>query len=554
MFKYWRVGLFCASAGYILLVLLFRDRPWSYGAAALLQYLLLLPLIWAYMRRPAGDGSFQKVILPSSIVLAVVFCISLLVIVDAMHGIGGLLNPDESGYTFQARIFLTGRLTADPLPGASSMVASTPLEVNYQNHILSTRGWFTHFPPGWPLLLASGFALHIPWLVNPLLGLVLLLLSVLIGRTFISPATGALSVILIAASPFFVANAVLLMSHMVSACLAAGACWLLFRWLSTRAVLPLAGMFAVLSLMFQFRPYTALVFAVVFGGAALWYSRAQRGWVLRVVTLGAVFAAFTISSLLVYNWLYTGRALVSPYAAMAGTNAPPELTLNPRLIFYFLHKYAPATLVRTLFGTFPFLFLLSGYALWKEKRYVREGRILAASFAALVLAYLLHTGSSASMYYGSRFHFEAFFAIGLLAARGLELLLEHQHLSATAVFTVLGLLLAIATAHVVVAGEILWHRGEAYRSVRNAVLSLPSSTDLVFLHSSQGNPPAYNARFMNLNNPEWKDAPVVYLIDAEPDRRGDWACRFGRPIWNVVGYDEVGKRVWVESGHADCLH
>lgn len=551
MSKY-RGWLFGASAGYILLLLLFRHRPWSFGTAVLLQYSLLLPLIWAYTNQQANGVAVRTLTMPATIFVGVLFCVSLFVIVEAMHGSSGLLNPDENGYTFQARIFLTGRLVAEPLPGASSTVASTPLELNYANHILLTSGWFTHFPPGWPLLLAPAYAIHIPWLVNPVLGALLLLLSALIGRAFISPATGALSVIFICISPFFVANAVQMMSHMSSACLAAGACWLLFRWLSTHQLLPLSAMFALLALMFQVRPYTAFAFTVVFGGAALWYSLAERRWLFQVLTIGALFAVFTISSLLFYNWLYTGHALISPYAAVAGTNTPPELTLNPRLIFYSLRKNAPYTVVRTLFGTFPFLFLLSGYALWKEESCVREVRILAASFAVLVLAYLLHADIPGSMLYGSRFHFEAFFAIGLLGARGLELLLQNYNFPARALLTVLGLLFAIETAHLIIAGEFMWHKGEAYRKIRSAVSLLPPSRNVVFLHSSQGNPPSYNATFMNLNDPEWKRAPVVYLIDAEPDRRQEWACRLGRSTWNVIGYDQVGKRVWEESGHADC--
>src|SRR5439155_20245746 len=59
------------------------------------------------------------------------------------------------------------------------------------------------------------------------------------------------------------------------------------------------------------------------------------------------------------------------------------------------------------------------------KESVREVRILAALFVSLVLAYLLHAESSASVY-GSRFHYEAFFAIGILVARGLELLVERR--------------------------------------------------------------------------------------------------------------------------------
>jgi len=230
---------------------------------------------------------------------------------------------------------------------------------------------------------------------------------------------------------------------------------------------------------------------------------------------------------------------------------PPELTLNPRLIFYFLHRNAIHTFVETLFRTFPFLFLLAGYAFWQEKKYVREIRTLAALFGSLVLAYLLHTESSASVY-GSRFHFEAFFAIGLMGARGLDLLVERYKVSQYVLLIALALLLAIQAAHLRVASEFLWSRGEPYRKVKSAIASLPASADLVFLHSSQGMAPDFNPKFLNLNDPDWRRAPVIYLIDAEPDRREEWACRFGRSTWFIVGYDAVTGNILEQAGHGRC--
>ena len=310
-------------------------------------------------------------------------------------------------------------------------------------------------------------------------------------------------------------------------------------------------MFALLVLMFHIRPYTAFALTVVFAGVAIWYSRHERRSLVRLLIVAGIFGVITIASVLLYNWLYTGHALISPYAAKVGAEVPPELTLNPRLIFYFLHRNAIHTFVETLFGTFPFLFLLAGYALWQEKKYVREIRTLAALFGSLVLAYLLHTESSASVY-GSRFHFEAFFAIGLMGARGLDLLVERYKVSQYVLLIALALLLAIQTAHLRVASEFLWSRGEPYRKVKSAIASLPASADLVFLPSSQGMAPDFNPKFLNLNDADWRHAPMVYLIDAEPDRREEWACRFGRTTWFVVGYDAAAGNVWEQGGHAHC--
>ena len=543
----WLAG---ATAAYILLLVLFRHWPWTETAALLFQYLLLLPLTWALITC-TYDANPRKLMLPSCVTVAIALCAFLIAVPLARHGSHGLLNPDENGYSFQARMFLKGKLMAAPLPGASWSGKDTPAEVNYENHVLLPRGWFTHFPPGWPLLLACGYALHAPWLLNPLLGLVLLILSASIGRSFLSHNTGSLTVVLLCTCPFFLANTVRMMSHMLCACMAASACWLLFRGLSRRELWPLTGMFALLVLMFHIRPYTGFALTVVFAGVAIWYSRHERRSLVRLLIVAGIFGVVTIASELLYNWLYTGHVLISPYAAKVGAEVPPELTLNPRLIFYFLHRNAIHTFVETLFGTFPFLFLLAGYAFWQEKKYVREIRTLAALFGSLVLAYLLHTESSASVY-GSRFHFEAFFAIGLMGARGLDLLVERYKVSRHVLLIALALLLAIQAAHLRVASEFLWSRGEPYRKVKSAIASLPASADLVFLHSSQGMAPDFNPKFLNLNDPDWRRAPVIYLIDAEPDRRAEWACRFGRSTWFIVGYDAVTGNILEQVGHARC--
>src|SRR5437870_12177205 len=99
---------------------------------------------------------------------------SLLALPLASHGSRGLLNPDENGYSFQARIFLQGK----------------------------------------------------PWVLNPLLGLLLLVLSGAIGRSFFSQQTGVLAAIFVCLCPFFLANSVRMMSHTLCACLIAAACWL----------------------------------------------------------------------------------------------------------------------------------------------------------------------------------------------------------------------------------------------------------------------------------------------------------------------------------------
>jgi hypothetical protein len=70
---------------------------------------------------------------------------------------------------------------------------------------------------------------------------------------------------------------------------------------------------------------------------------------------------------------------------------------------------------------------------------------------------------------------------------------------------------------------------------------------LIFLQSG----PGYDARFMNFNDGDWRHAGAVYLIDADPAKRDEWACRLGRPEWMVVGLD-AGGRVSRKLGRSEC--
>src|SRR5215831_15306286 len=75
---------------------------------------------------------------------------------------------DDYAYMYQAKLFASGRLYAqDPLYNPS-----LPFYECLQTHcITDDQGHrFSKYPPGWPLLLAVGVKLGIPWLVDPLLG------------------------------------------------------------------------------------------------------------------------------------------------------------------------------------------------------------------------------------------------------------------------------------------------------------------------------------------------------------------------------------------------
>ena len=73
--------------------------------------------------------------------------------------------------------------------------------------------WWSPVPPGWPGTLAVGVALGAPWLVNPILGGVNVLLAFLVLLDLYGRRTARLGVILLALSPWYVFLAMSFMTH-----------------------------------------------------------------------------------------------------------------------------------------------------------------------------------------------------------------------------------------------------------------------------------------------------------------------------------------------------
>src|SRR5437868_3774220 len=163
------------------------------------------------------------------------------------------INPviscgDESAYMFQSRIFASGRFAADPPPVAAA----------FQHTLIYNNGWFGKYPPGWPAALTiAGFA-RATWMLNPLLGLLILWLAQRIAWLLFDGETAMWTGFLLIASPFFILNCLGYMSHTLCSALIAGASWFYFRGAKSTRTVDSIAMLALLTCAFWVRPYTAL--------------------------------------------------------------------------------------------------------------------------------------------------------------------------------------------------------------------------------------------------------------------------------------------------------
>ncbi len=268
-----------------------------------LGFALFTLVVFAAVRRGEGGeprpepvpGSRHPALLPALAVAALSGAVAL-----------GVLGPlphisDEATYLFEARLALGGAAAApapDPLVVELSRV---PFSTVYQGK------WLAAFPPGWPLVLAPGILLGIPWLVNALLGaantwLLFLWLERRLGRD-----RAVAGCVLATLSPFWIAiHASTMADPLMLFCLLGAD----LAWAGGRpGVAALAASWAVLT-----RPAALFFVGPAFLVSALGARRegTRVPWVRLVVGTLPAIAVF-----LAWNHSATGSPWTTPYSLAA---------------------------------------------------------------------------------------------------------------------------------------------------------------------------------------------------------------------------------------------
>ena len=231
------------------------------------------------------------------------------------------------------------------------------------------------------------------------------------------------------------------------------------------------------------------------------------------------------------NKAFTGAYWLSPYALYRGIAVPLEIGASASTVLKNISWNLRFSSQSTLLYAFPFVFPLAAWGFWKERKRF-EARILALLFPAFVLAHLIQPEASGS-YVGERYWLEAFFAIAILGGRGFILLMESWRPGARAATAAVWVLTAVQIVVLGSALHILDSRSRPYRQVRSVAESYRECACVVFLTPGEGFVPAH----FNLNRPDWKSGSVFYLVDPGSAGRAEWARRFGRTNWAVIGYD-----------------
>ncbi len=212
---------------------------------------------------------------------------------------------DEVLYLYQARYLSQGMFNtpAPPVPEGFSIYL-----IPYKS-----ERWYSPFPPGWPALLAIGTLLKAPWLVNPILAGVNILLAFLLFQFVLPIRYAKLSALLLSFSPWFLFMGMNFMSHtfMLTCTLAAGSLAALAIIRKKPAWGILAGVFiGVLSLI---RPMDGLVVGALLGILLLFFNnRAFKAKTLIGYLTGAILVGALVFP---YNQRVTGDPLKMPLSS-----------------------------------------------------------------------------------------------------------------------------------------------------------------------------------------------------------------------------------------------
>lgn len=212
---------------------------------------------------------------------------------------------DEIMYLYQARYLAAGALTESAAPVPEVF---TQYMVPYK----SDR-WYSPFPPGWPAVLALGVLAGVPWLVNPLLAALNMLLSFALLLETYDRRTARFAALLLSTSPWYIFMSMNFMSHTftLTATLVAALGTVKARKSGRPIWAFVAG--GAVGLVSLIRPMDS---AIVGGLIGLW-AIGLGGQRLRKASLAAlVLGVILIGGVaLPYNWGLTGNPTMQPLEA-----------------------------------------------------------------------------------------------------------------------------------------------------------------------------------------------------------------------------------------------
>lgn len=495
-----------------------------------------------------------------------VVCVSAFIGRFVLEGVPHI--QDSFSYFFQAKYFSDGYLYLPPPPDVASF--------RLDHMIIDGEKWYGYGFPGWALVLSLGVRSGVPWLVNPILGgLAVVLIHGLLKRIYDVKFAHA-AVLLLALSPWFLAMSANYMNHTLCLVLGLSAIYATELGREGKSLLwgAVAGIF--LGLLCLTRPLESIFLSGVVGLCILGLGGPRPPFKM-IIPL--VFAAILVGGMILqYNALLTGDPFLAPH--MKWTDATwyhgaDRLGFGPDIgnVGWYhqdpLPGHGPADVILNanknthvinfeLFGwSFGSLLFVALAFLWKT--WNRTDLLFWGMIAIVVGGYTFywHPGGPD---FGSRYWYPLILPSVVLTVRGIQVLNEKlQDFDAAKLITSrLVLFVALATA-ISFINVMPWRSMEKYyryMSMSNDLASLAKEEGfdqgaLVFVHvrtDDHYNDQKDYAGAMFYNPPTLNDPGTVYARYLSPDKQVKVMTHFpGRPVWHIAASpDHDGEYIVVK--------
>lgn len=401
-------------------------------------------------------------------------------------------SADEYAYLVSAELFARARMAA-PSPPEPRFFDVT--------HVVNDGAFYGKYPPGWPALLAAGVLVGAPWILNPILGALTVVVVYGFARRQFSVESANLAVLALAANPFLILNSASYFSHPACLLSLTAALWAMFEHAERPSTAKALGAGLSAGLAFLIRPFTAVA---ILGPAAVYAAARAVREGRRARALGGLGAALLplglcLGLFLAYNHAQTGSAWVQPFERYDPSDRPalPEgAEWGARASSHLFGRLAAMMI---------WVPLSPLYAVLACARPGTRGnpriRCLAAVVGALVLAYFFYWGEG-GFQYGPRYLYEALSALAVLTGAVIASFGRRGVLMLLAVALLNVALFARASSD---AADQVAAKQDLYVRVREQGLS----GAIVFVATNSGPAPARDC----LRNGVDFDASVIYALD-----------------------------------------
>jgi hypothetical protein len=410
-------------------------------------------------------------------------------------------SGDEYCYLYQAETWNAGRIW-NP---------AHPLQEFFQfDHVRVLDGRvFSVFPPGWPFVLLLAMKAGVPlWLVNPVLGAVVIVAIFLIGRGWYSERVALLAAVTTLVSAFFLLNSASFYAHTATLLAALVMVDASLRGLEQRSLrhAVLAG--AAFGFAFTARFFTALVIGLPLG--VVFLRQHWRDWRFALGFTGG--AAPFLAAFLWYNHALMGTWFTLPMNGFEAYDMrwfPPDLfSRGTKLLFLNLLgllMWVPAAILPA------WVLAMKG-----KDRLPRNG-LLGSAVICLVAGYFFYVDDAGNRY-GPRYYFEALAFIVLPAT---ALVFSARSWAGTSLrgrwlFYLYGLSVVLSLPLLVVhsmgVAQVVWERSDLYRLARHdGVVNA-----VVFVATPAGTRARMEPVVLTRNGVDDR-ASVIYLLDRGAD-------------------------------------